>query len=42
MTGLIIFFLIYFGILLGGMVGVWYLVNRFDAIIFRKKSAKRE
>jgi hypothetical protein len=36
MAGLIIFFLIYFGILLAGMAGIWFLISRYDAIIFRK------
>jgi hypothetical protein len=37
MAGIIIFFLIYFGILLAGMAGIWFLISNYDAIIFRKK-----
>ena len=39
MTGFIIFFLIYFGILLAGIGGIWFLISHYDAIILKKTSS---
>jgi len=40
MIGLFIFFLIYISLILAGVSGIWYLINHYDAIIFRKNSVK--
>jgi len=37
MTGLLIFFLIYITFILAGVSGIWYLINHYDAIIFKRK-----
>ena len=38
MTGLFLFFLIYISLVLSGVYVVWYLINNFETIIFRKNS----
>jgi len=38
MTGLFIFFLIYITMILVGVYVVWYFMNNYDEIIFRKTS----
>jgi len=38
MTGLFIFFLIYITLVLAGIYLVWYLMNTYEAIIFRRDS----
>jgi len=38
MTGLLIFFSIYITLILSGVYVVWYLMNNYDSIIFRKTS----
>jgi len=38
MTGLLIFFSIYITLILSGVYVVWYLMNNYEAIIFRKTS----
>jgi len=40
MTGLFIFFLIYISLILAGVYLVWYFMNNYDSIIFRRDSAK--
>jgi len=40
MTGLFIFFSIYITLILGGVYLVWYFMNNYDEIIFRRDSAK--
>jgi len=38
MTGLLIFFSIYITMILVGVSGIWYLMNTYEAIIFRETS----
>jgi len=40
MTGLLIFFSIYITLILSGVYVVWYFMNNYDEIIFRRDSAK--
>jgi len=40
MTGLFIFFLIYITMILVGVSGIWYLMNNYEAIIFRRDSVR--
>jgi len=37
MTGLLIFFSIYITLILSGVYVVWYFMNNYDEIIFKKK-----